>query len=567
MTQTPGLPPRALLARLFDAAVAAADPVAAIRAHLPARPRGRTVVVGAGKAASQMAAALEAEWDGPLEGAVVAQHGPVAETRRIAVLTAAHPLPDAAGLAAAERLMALVAGLGAEDLVIALISGGGSALLPAPAPGLTFDDELAVNRALLASGAPISAMNLLRKHVSRIKGGRLAALAHPARVVSLVISDIPGDVAAQVASGPTIPDAGDREAALRMVAQYGLALPPRVMAHLHGAAAAPRPEDPAFARDEVHVVASARVSLEAAAAAARAAGWPAVILSDAIEGEARDIGLMHAALAREIRLRNRPFAAPVILLSGGETTVTIAGGGGAAGDPSAFTRTSTGASPADDAAAGPGAPAALAGGSAVRALSVQDSQTGAPRPSSAGPAPGLQDPAPAGPGSGVHGSPNTAPGTKEPSGGPQASPHPASASSDEPISPAPIARPSPGASAPPGTPAAFIAPAATALSAASAAGRGGRNSEFLLSLALASEGLGGVTALAADTDGRDGSEQNAGAFCDAGTLERIRAAGLDPRGLLRGHDAFTAFAAAGDLFDTGPTGTNVNDFRAILIEG
>ena len=545
MTQTPGLPPRALLARLFDAAVAAADPVAAIRAHLPARPRGRTVVVGAGKAASQMAAALEAAWDGPLEGAVVAQHGPVAETRRIAVLTAAHPLPDAAGIAAAEWLMALVAGLGAEDLVIALISGGGSALLPAPAPGLTFDDELAVNRALLASGAPISAMNLLRKHVSRIKGGRLAALAHPARVVSLVISDIPGDVAAQVASGPTIPDAGDREAALRMVAQYGLALPPRVMAHLHSAAAAaPRPEDPAFARDEVHVVASARVSLEAAAAAARAAGWPAVILSDAIEGEARDIGLMHAALAREIRLRGRPFVAPVILLSGGETTVTIASGGAPAGGPT-------------DAAAGPGTPAALAGGSAVRALSVQDSQTEAPGPDNARPAPGLHDMPSADPGSEAHGVPGTAPGTEAPdSGGPQGSLGPAPASSDAPVSPV---APAPPVS--PGT------PAATVLPAAPTPGRGGRNSEFLLSFALAGEGLGSVTALAADTDGRDGSEHNAGAFCDAGTLERIRAARLDPRGLLHGHDAFTAFAAAGDLFDTGPTGTNVNDFRAILIEG
>lgn len=413
---------RALLSGLFAAAVAAADPEAAIRAHLPDRPRGRTVVVGAGKAASQMAAALERLWDGPLTGAVVAQHGPVARTARIEVLTAAHPVPDAAGLAAAERLLALVSGLTADDLVIALISGGGSALLPAPPEGLTLADEVAVNRALLASGAPISAMNLIRKHVSRIKGGRLAAAAHPARVVSLVISDIPGDIAAQVASGPTVADAGTREDALRMVAQYRMALPEAVMAHLARAeAAAPGPEDPRLARAEAHVIASARVSLEAAAARA---GVPAVILSDAIEGEARDIGLMHAAIAREVRLRARPFAPPVLLLSGGETTVTIGAGGG---------------------------------------------------------------------------------------------------------------------------------------------GRGGRNSEFLLSFALGIEGLSGIHALAADTDGRDGTEQNAGAFADGTTAARLRAAGVDPRGRLMAHDAYGAFAALGDLFDTGPTGTNVNDFRAILI--
>lgn len=417
--------PRALLESLFRAAVAAADPAAAIAAHLPERPKGRTVVVGAGKAASQMAAALERLWDAPLKGAVVAQHGPVATCTRIRVMQAAHPVPDAAGLAAADHLLSLLSGLTADDLVIALISGGGSSLLPAPAGALTLEDEVAVNRALLASGAPISAMNVVRKHVSRIKGGRLAAAAHPARVVSLIVSDVPGDVASQVASGPTVPDAATRQDALRIVSQYGMALPAAVMAHLGSPLAeAPHPDDPAFVRDSVHVIASARVSLLAAAHSAQAQGVPAVILSDAIEGEARDIGLMHAAIAREVRMQASPFSPPVIILSGGETTVTL------------------------------------------------------------------------------------------------------------------------GSAAP---------------------GKGGRNSEFLLSFALTIDGMPGIHALAADTDGRDGSEHNAGAFCDGGTAARIRAAGLDPRAQLLRHDAWTAFDAAGDLFVTGPTGTNVNDLRAVMI--
>ncbi len=417
--------PKAFLAEVFAAAVKAADPLAAIRAHLPDRPRGRTVVVGAGKAASQMAAAFEAVWDGPVAGAVVAQHGPVAETRAIEVLQAAHPVPDAAGLAASEHLLSLVRDLTEDDLVIALISGGGSSLLPAPAGALTLDDEIAVNRALLASGAPISAMNVVRKHVSRIKGGRLAQAAHPARVVSLIVSDVPGDVAAQVASGPTVPDASRREDALRIVAQYRMDLPPAVMAHLNAPEAdAPLPDAPGFARDEVKIVASARLSLEAAAATSAAYGLPAVILSDAIEGEARDIGQMHAAIAREARARARPFAPPVLILSGGETTVTLGRDEG---------------------------------------------------------------------------------------------------------------------------------------------GRGGRNTEFLLSLALAIDGVAGIHALAADTDGRDGTEDNAGAFCDGDTAAAIRAAGRDPRGMLLAHDAWGAFQAAGGLFVTGPTGTNVNDLRAILL--
>lgn len=417
--------PRPFLASLFHAAVKAADPLEAIRAHLPARPKGRTIVVGAGKAASQMAAAFESLWDGPLEGVVVAQHGPVAACGRIEIVQSAHPVPDEAGLAASEKLFRAVEALTQDDLVIALVSGGGSSLLPAPAGNLTLEDEIAVNRALLASGAPISAMNVVRKHVSRIKGGRLAHAAGPAKVVSLIVSDVPGDNPAHVASGPTIPDASTPDDALAIVRQYRMDLPDAVTAHLNSPdTAAPGPDDPAFARHEHHVIASARVSLEAAAAQARAEGIEAVILSDAIEGEARDIGLMHAAIAREIAGRNRPFTAPVLVLSGGETTVTIDNRGG---------------------------------------------------------------------------------------------------------------------------------------------GKGGRNSEFLLSFATAIDGFSRVHALSADTDGRDGSEHNAGAFADGGTIARMRDAGEDPRERLLAHDAYTAFKSVGDLFDTGPTGTNVNDFRAILV--
>lgn len=413
---------RAFLAGLFDAAVAAADPARALAAHLPEPPRGRTVVIGAGKGAAQLAAAFEALWDGPLQGVVVTRYGYACPTRAIRVIEAAHPVPDAAGLAASAALFDAVRGLGPDDLVVALICGGGSSLLPMPPGDLTLEDEAALNRALLASGAPISVMNAIRKQVSGIKGGRLAAAAHPARVVSLVVSDVPGDDPAQVASGPTVPDPGSRADARRLVDSWRIDLPPRLRDWLAGdAGAAPDPADPVFARNEVHVIASARLSLEAAAARAEAAGIPAVILSDAIEGEARDVGRVHAAIAREIALRDRPFARPVVLLSGGETTVTVR-----------------------------------------------------------------------------------------------------------------------------------------------AKGRGGRNSEFLLALALAAEGLP-LAALAADTDGIDGSEDNAGAFADGDSAGRLRAAGLDPQALLSGNDAYSAFAALDDLFVPGPTGTNVNDFRAILI--
>ena len=417
---------RALLTALFEAAVAAADPDAALRAHLPARPTGRTIVIGAGKGAAQLAAAFDRLWDGPLEGVVVTRYGYGVPCDRIRVLEAAHPVPDDAGLVASAALMDAVSGLSADDLVVALICGGGSALLPAPPEGLTLADEQALNAALLRSGAPIGVMNAIRKHASRIKGGRLAVAAAPARVVSLVVSDVPGDDPAEVASGPTVPSRVTLAEARALVAAYGIDLPPRIAAHLAtDAARAPGPGDAAFARAEVRVIASARLSLEAAAAEAERRGMPAAILSDAIEGEARDVGQVHAALAREIANRGRPLPAPVVLLSGGETTVTIRGDGG----------------------------------------------------------------------------------------------------------------------------------------------RGGRNTEFLLAFARGAAGLDGIAALAADTDGIDGSEDNAGAFADGTTAARMRAAGVDPAAALAAHDAWGAFAAVGDLFAPGPTGTNVNDFRAILVRG
>jgi glycerate 2-kinase len=416
--------PRAFLEGLFHAAVAAADPEKVLAANLPARPKGRTIVIGAGKGAAQMARAFERLWEGQLSGVVVTRYGYAVPCERIEVLEAAHPVPDENGLRASARLTEAVSGLTEDDLVVALICGGGSALLPAPAGDLTLEDEIAVNRALLASGAQISAMNALRKQISRIKGGRLAALAYPARVVSLVVSDIPGDNPALVASGPTIADPSTQADALRIIDRYRLALPQTVLAHLNDpVAAAPQPDDPCFARNEVKVIASAAVSLDAAAAAVRARGIEAVVLSDAMEGEAAEVGRVHAAIAREVASRDRPFAKPVVILSGGETTVTIRG-----------------------------------------------------------------------------------------------------------------------------------------------RGKGGRNSEFLLSLALALDGHPGIHALAADTDGIDGSEDNAGAFADGETGHRLSGLNLDAASLLLQNDSWTAFSRLGDLFVPGPTGTNVNDFRAILVQ-
>ena len=414
---------RDTLEDLFRTAVAAAQPGPAMRANLPDRPAGRTVVVGAGKASAQMARALEQAWDGPLGGIVVTRYGYATPCERIEIVEAAHPVPDVAGYLAARRIMETVSGLGHDDLVIALISGGGSALLPQPAAGLSLEDEQALNHVLLASGAPIGVMNLIRNELSAIKGGRLAAMAHPARVATLVVSDVPGDDPALVASGPTIPMHSTRTEVRRLVSLYGIDLPQAAHDLLAtNADAPPKPDDPRFARNTVRIIASASLSLEAAAKRAADLGIRAHVLSDAIEGEARDVGNVHAALAREIATRGRPFGKPAMLLSGGETTVTMRG-----------------------------------------------------------------------------------------------------------------------------------------------QGRGGRNAEFLLAFAIAIDGLGGIAALAADTDGIDGTGDNAGAFADGTTAARMRSAGIDPRAALAANDAYAAFRAVNGLVTTGPTGTNVNDFRAIVV--
>jgi glycerate 2-kinase len=414
---------RTLLENLFNAAVAQAQPALAVEQNLPAKPKGRTIVIGAGKASAQMARAFEKAWDGELSGLVVTRYGYAEACERIEIIEAAHPVPDAAGAEAARRLMQLVSGLSEDDLVVALISGGGSSLLPAPVPGLDLEDEQEINKALLASGAPIGIMNLIRNQFSTIKGGRLAAACAPARVATLVVSDVPGDDPALVASGPTLPLAGGRAEARRLAALYRLDLPEPATKILAGDDnLPPDAADPVFARNSVTTIASAALSLEAAADLARQHGIEAAILSDSIEGEARDVALVHAAMAREISARNRPFSKPVVLLSGGETTVTLRG-----------------------------------------------------------------------------------------------------------------------------------------------KGRGGRNGEFLLSLAIALDGVENISALAGDTDGIDGSEDNAGAFVDGGTASRMRQAGIDPQAALANNDAYSAFESIGDLFVTGPTGTNVNDFRAIII--
>ena len=413
--------PKTLFETLFAVAVDAADAKSVLKDHLPSPPKGRTVVVGAGKGAAQLAAAFEELYAAPVSGVIVTRYGYATPCQSIKVLEAAHPVPDAAGARASAALLDAVAGLTPDDLVVALICGGGSSLLPCPPEGFTLADEQGLNAALLASGAPISAMNAVRKQFSKIKGGRLAAAAYPAPVLSLVLSDIPGDDLAQVASGPTLPDQRGAAEALAAIDNYRLDLPKRVRDAI-ATAQAPLPDDPAFKGHDARLIGSARLSLEAAAQRASALGLPAMILSDAIEGEAADIARMHAAMAREIALRDRPFRKPVLLLSGGETTVTLKGNG-----------------------------------------------------------------------------------------------------------------------------------------------RGGRNTEFLLALTIELDGMAGVYGFAADTDGIDGSESNAGAFVGPDTLVRLQKLGLQPRASLANNDAFSAFEALGELFSPGPTGTNVNDFRALLI--
>jgi glycerate 2-kinase len=415
---------RRLLRSLFDAAIAAADPRKVLPPHLPSPPRGRTVVVGAGKSAALMAQVTEAHYQAPLSGVVVTRYGHAVPTQHIEVIEASHPVPDAAGEAGARKILAAVQGLTEDDLVIALISGGGSALMALAAPGLTLADKQAVNRALLASGANISEMNAVRKHLSAIKGGRLAAAAFPARVVTLAISDVPGDDLSVIASGPTVPDATSFADAAGIIARRGIALPPAVAAHLAAAAEeTPKPGDARLARNTATLITRPLQALEAAASMARAAGVTPLILSDRLEGEAREVGIMLAGMALSARAHGHPVPAPCVLLSGGETTVTVTG----------------------------------------------------------------------------------------------------------------------------------------------KAGRGGRNTETLLALAVGLGGARNIWALAGDTDGIDGTEQAAGALIAPDTLARAEARHLDAKAMLAGHDSCTLFAALDDLVVTGPTLTNVNDFRAILV--
>ncbi|MBU6498330.1 MAG: glycerate kinase [Rhodospirillales bacterium] len=415
---------RAVLREVFDTAVAAADPRVMLAGHLPEKPRGRCVVVGAGKSAAVMAQAVEAAWpDVDLAGLVVTRYGHAVPTRRIEVMQSSHPVPDANSELAARRILASVAGLGPDDMVLALISGGGSALMALPAEGLTLADKQAINKALLASGATISEMNCVRKHLSAIKGGRLAAAAAPARVVTLAISDVPGDDPAVIASGPTVPDPTSFADARALLARFAITPAPAIAARLaQDADETPKPGSLAHAT--FRMIATPAMALAAAAGAARRAGLAPLILGDALEGESREMGTVLAGIARSIASHGQPLAAPALLLSGGETTVSIGAGG---------------------------------------------------------------------------------------------------------------------------------------------AGRGGRNTEFLLGLAVALQGHGGIWAIAGDTDGIDGTEDAAGAIVAPDTLARARAAGADPRGLLAAHDSYSLFDAIGDLVRTGPTLTNVNDIRAILV--
>ena len=430
-TPDPRTQPREFLRALYDAAVQRALPAHNTAPHLPAPPRGRTRVLGAGKAGGAMAAAVDALWprDAPLSGLVVTRYDHVppaykARPGRIEVVEAAHPVPDAAGQQAARRILELTQGLTADDLVLCLISGGASALLSLPAPGLSLDDKRAINRALLESGAAIDEMNCVRKHLSAIKGGRLAAACAPAPVVSLLISDVPGDEPAVIGSGPTVPDPSTCADALAILQRYGIEIPPAALAGLQSAAfETPKPGDPRFAGHRVHMTATPQRSLQAAAALARAAGIDAHILSDEIEGESREVGKMHAALARAVAKRGEPFARPCVILSGGETTVTVRAKGG----------------------------------------------------------------------------------------------------------------------------------------------RGGRATEFLLGCAIALQGAPGIHVLAADTDGIDGVEDNAGAIVTPDTLERAAARQMKAAEFLDRNDAYNFFAPLGDLVSPGPTFTNVNDFRALLV--
>ena len=420
-------PTQALLRRLFDAAIASAQPARCLPAHLPTPDElgsGRLIVIGAGKASGAMARAVEDHWPGPLSGLVVTRYGYALPCERIEIVEAAHPVPDAAGLAAAERLLQMVQGLSADDLVLCLISGGGSSLLPLPAPSLTLAHKQDVSRALLKCGATISEMNCVRRHLSGIKGGRLAAACHPARLLTLLISDVPGDDPMDIASGPTVADPTTCEDALAILRRYGIDVPAPVLELLEsGRGESVKPGDARLARAEVRMIATPQMALEAAAGVARAAGYTPYILGDALEGEARDVGTVLAGMALQVAQRNQPVAAPCVLLSGGETTVTVRG-----------------------------------------------------------------------------------------------------------------------------------------------TGRGGRNVECLLAMGIALHGHPRIHALAGDTDGVDGQEEIAGAYLAPDALARAWALGLKPKDSLANNDGHGFFAALSDAVITGPTLTNVNDFRAILIE-
>lgn len=413
---------RDALNRIFMAAVASADPEKVLQHHLPSPPKGRCVVVGAGKASAAMAAALEAAWPHvDLSGVVVTRYGHAIPTARIEIIEASHPVPDDKSAEAAKRILAAVEGLTADDMVIALISGGGSALMVAPAEGMTLADKMAVNRALLASGATISEMNAVRKHLSRIKGGRLALAARPAKVVSLLISDVPGDDPSEIASGPTVADPSDIETVREIIARYALDLPENVRKVLEKGEETPKAGD---IDEDIRLIAAPSLALQAAADEAVKLGLTPLILGDSLEGESKDVGAVMAGIALSASRKGLPLKGPAVLLSGGETTVTIGKG---------------------------------------------------------------------------------------------------------------------------------------------PAGKGGRNTEFLLSLALTLKGADEIWAIAGDSDGIDGVEDAAGAVVTPDTLARMREAGVDPRQSLVSHDSYTAFKAAGDLVVTGPTLTNVNDIRAILI--
>ena len=414
--------PETLLREMFDAAVAAADPMMCVPPNLPEPPKGRLVVVGAGKASARMAQAVEAHWPGDLSGVVLTRYGHGAPCNRIRIIEAAHPVPDEAGVAGTREILDLVSNLSEDDLVLALISGGGSALLTAPSGDISLDEKRAINQALLKSGAAIGEMNTVRKHLSTVKGGGLAAAAYPARVLALMISDVPGDDPAVIASGPTVGTETTAEDALTLLERYNVEITPSVRQHLDAGTPPPSPDNTALSHVENRVIAAPQMSLEAAAAIARDAGVDPVILGDAIEGESREVAKVHAGIANQVLRHSQPAQAPCVLISGGETTVTVQGDG-----------------------------------------------------------------------------------------------------------------------------------------------RGGRNVEFCLALALALEGNERIWGIAGDTDGIDGAEEIAGAVVTPDILARAKTANIDPRASLSNNDGHQFFEALNAQVITGPTLTNVNDFRAVLI--